>query len=101
MQDFNLGEAILRFFGAYWNLALWVVTVAVGAYAFWKIVFDREDRNVTSAAPESNGLRRLWRIGMQAFGNWQLAVLGTTAILLSLVSGYTTWDGLRNLTQQL
>jgi hypothetical protein len=32
------------------------------------------------------------------FRNWQLALLGATAIALSLASGYTTFDGLRNFT---
>ena len=32
------------------------------------------------------------------FSNWQLALLGTTSIVLSLVAGYTTFDGLRNFT---
>jgi hypothetical protein len=32
------------------------------------------------------------------FNNWQLALLGSTAIALSLASGYTTFDGLRNFT---
>jgi len=32
------------------------------------------------------------------FSNWQLALLGATAIALSLASGYTTFDGLRNFT---
>jgi predicted nucleic acid-binding Zn-ribbon protein len=30
--------------------------------------------------------------------NWQLALLGATAVALSLASGYTTFDGLRNFT---
>ena len=32
------------------------------------------------------------------FSNWQLALLGTTGVVLSLASGYTTWDGMRNFT---
>ncbi len=32
------------------------------------------------------------------FSNWQLALLATTSIVLSLVAGYTTFDGLRNFT---
>ncbi len=32
------------------------------------------------------------------FSNWQLALLGSTGIVLSLASGYTTWDGMRNFT---
>jgi hypothetical protein len=33
-----------------------------------------------------------------AFSNWRLLVLGTTAVVLSLVAGYTTFDGLSNFT---
>jgi predicted nucleic acid-binding Zn-ribbon protein len=50
----------------------------------------------------------LWRSGFFArlfriveemiFSNWQLALLGATAVALSLASGYTTFDGLRNFT---
>lgn len=53
-------------------------------------------------------LAALWRSGFFGrlmrlveevmLGNWQLAVLGATAIALSLASGYTTFDGLRNFT---
>jgi len=32
------------------------------------------------------------------FTNWRLVVLGTTGVILSLVAGYTTFDGLRNFT---
>ena len=32
------------------------------------------------------------------FSNWQLTLLASTAIALSLASGYTTFDGLRNFT---
>jgi hypothetical protein len=43
--------------------------------------------------------RRLLRvIEEMMFSNWQLALLGATAIALSLASGYTTFDGLRNFT---
>ena len=31
--------------------------------------------------------------------NWQLFLLASTGIALSVASGYTTWDGLRNFTQ--
>ena len=48
----------------------------------------------------------LWRVrtrlmrGIEEtlFSNWQLGLLGTTGIILSLASGYTTWDGMRNFT---
>lgn len=32
------------------------------------------------------------------FANWQLALLGAAAIVLSLASGWRTWDGMRNFT---
>ena len=31
--------------------------------------------------------------------NWQLFLLASTGVALSVASGYTTWDGLRNFTQ--
>ncbi len=48
----------------------------------------------------------LWRVrtrlmrGIEetVFSNWQLGLLGATGIVLSLASGYTTWDGMRNFT---
>ncbi len=30
--------------------------------------------------------------------NWQLFLLGLTGLVLSLASGYTTWDGMTNFT---
>lgn len=42
---------------------------------------------------------RLFRIIEEMMlSNWQLALLGAAAIALSLASGYTTFDGLRNFT---
>lgn len=32
------------------------------------------------------------------FSNWQLGLLAATGIVLSLASGWTTWDGMRNFT---
>jgi hypothetical protein len=44
---------------------------------------------------------RLWRaIENVFFTNWRLALLGTTGIILSLASGWTTWDGMRNFTNE-
>lgn len=34
------------------------------------------------------------------FTNWRLALLGATGLVLSLASGWTTWDGMRNFTQE-
>ena len=42
---------------------------------------------------------RLWRVIEEIFfTNWQLALLGTAAIVLSLAGGWTTWDGMTNFT---
>ncbi|CAN1724065.1 conserved membrane protein of unknown function [Hyphomicrobium sp. 1Nfss2.1] len=42
---------------------------------------------------------RLWRVIEDIFfSNWQLAMLGTAAIVLSLAGGWTTWDGMTNFT---
>src|SRR3569833_4243594 len=42
---------------------------------------------------------RLWRVVEEIFfTNWQLALLGTAAIVLSLAGGWTTWDGMTNFT---
>src|SRR6185369_2491117 len=53
-------------------------------------------------------LLALWRSGFvhrllriieeMLLSNWQLALLGATALALSLASGYTTFDGMRNFT---
>ena len=45
---------------------------------------------------------RLWRVIEEIFfTNWQLAMLGTAAIVLSLAGGWTTWDGMTNFTGEL
>lgn len=36
----------------------------------------------------------------QVTSNWRLALLGATGVVLSLASGWTTWDGMRNFTQE-
>ncbi len=44
---------------------------------------------------------RLWK-GLEEvlFSNWRLALLGATGVVLSLASGWTTWDGMRNFTNE-
>jgi hypothetical protein len=54
---------------------------------------------LTGALWRSGFFGRLMRLVEETMlGNWQLAVLGAAAIALSLASGYTTFDGLRNFT---
>ncbi len=40
------------------------------------------------------------RIEETLLSNWRLALLGTTGVVLSLASGWTTWDGMRNFTKE-
>ena len=54
---------------------------------------------LTAALWRSGFLARLMRLVEETMlGNWQLALLGAAALALSLASGYTTFDGLRNFT---
>ncbi len=50
-------------------------------------------------------IRRIWKRAATTledtiFTNWRLALLGATGIVLSLASGWTTWDGMRNFTNE-
>ncbi len=48
---------------------------------------------------DSGFLARTGSAFVEAFTtNWQLTLLATTALVLSLASGWTTWDGMRNFT---
>ncbi|MEZ5909606.1 MAG: hypothetical protein R3D31_12460 [Hyphomicrobiaceae bacterium] len=50
---------------------------------------------------ESNLFRRIWRgLEENVLTNWRLVVLGLTGIVLSVASGWTTWDGMRNFTKE-
>lgn len=40
------------------------------------------------------------RVAETMFTNWRLGLLGATGLVLSLASGWTTWDGMRNFTQE-
>lgn len=43
----------------------------------------------------------IWRrIEETMLSNWRLALLGLTGVVLSLASGWTTWDGMRNFTKE-
>ena len=56
---------------------------------------------VAAAILNSQIARRFWRtLEETLFSNWQLGLLATTGIVLSLASGWTTWDGMRNFTAE-
>ncbi len=54
---------------------------------------------VVALLVRTNTAKKVWaRIEDTVFSNWQLGLLGLTGLILSLASGYTTWDGMRNFT---
>jgi len=48
--------------------------------------------------PDGRKLRE--HLGETIFANWRLGLLGATGLVLSLASGWTTWDGMRNFTKE-
>jgi len=45
--------------------------------------------------------KRVWNaVEETMFSNWRLALLAATGLVLSVASGWTTWDGMRNFTQE-
>jgi hypothetical protein len=75
-----MGSDILGAVGSYGVLALLLLLIAI---ALWRSGFLGRLLHVIEEA---------------AVGNWQLALLGAAALALSIASGYTTFDGLRNFT---
>jgi hypothetical protein len=67
----------------------WMVFGVLALGAAWLIF---------SGAGKDKGPSLAVRLREAVFTNWRLALLGTTSVLLSLVAGYTTFDGLRNFT---
>ncbi len=54
---------------------------------------------VVALLVRTNTAKKVWsKIEDTIFSNWQLGLLGLTGLILSLASGYTTWDGMRNFT---
>jgi len=68
------------------NWVSWLVLslFLVAAYAFWRRISSRVGNTIEDAV----------------FSNWRLALLGATGIVLSLASGWTTWDGMKNFTNE-
>lgn len=79
-----MGFDVVAFINGIWSqTGMLVLLSGLGLLALWGTGF----------------FQRLFRIIEEMmFNNWQLALLGATAIALSLASGYTTFDGLRNFT---
>src|SRR6185436_2606020 len=83
--DLVMGFDVVAFINGIWQSQYGLIALLSGALfiALWVSGF----------------FSRLFKIIEEMmFSNWQLALLGATAIALSLASGYTTFDGLRNFT---
>ena len=73
-------DSVVTAAGSYAVLAVLLLAIALG---LWRSGF----------------VSRLLRLAEEMLlSNWQLALLGAAALALSLASGYTTFDGLRNFT---
>ncbi|MEO1609839.1 MAG: hypothetical protein AAFR90_10965 [Pseudomonadota bacterium] len=48
--------------------------------------------------PSGEHLRK--HLAETVFSNWRLALLGATGLVLSIASGWTTWDGMSNFTKE-
>ncbi|MFZ4806346.1 MAG: hypothetical protein ACOYLQ_03745 [Hyphomicrobiaceae bacterium] len=80
----QLSQGLLAFVGSPAGRA--TVFVAVMAMAVWLL---RGNSVVV----------RVWAaLERTIASSWQLALLGSTGIILSVASGWTTWDGMRNFT---
>ncbi len=81
-----------------WNgLILPLLAIAVATLLIAKLMRGRTAKPHRSA--ENGLLTRSIEAGLRAFSaNWQLTLLASTALVLSLASGWTTWDGMRNFT---
>src|SRR5690606_24240376 len=48
-----------------------------------------------------NVWKRIWSaLEGDILSNWRLVLLGSAALVLSMASGWTTWDGMRNFTRE-
>ncbi len=80
-ENFAAAQDVLS---ANWLSWLVLTAVIVALFAFFKRISGRLTTSIEDAI----------------FSNWRLALLGTTGLVLSLASGWTTWDGMRNFTNE-
>ena len=74
------------------DFAQWTAGHWIGFLALWAVLL------VLAAF-----VAKVWRRAANSFeetlfSNWRLGLLGATGLVLSLASGWTTWDGMRNFT---
>ena len=85
-------------FLADWNgLVLPLLVVVFGTVVAIRLLSNRA--HPTRRQSDTGAAARFGHLLVQAFTtNWQLSLLASTALVLSLASGWTTWDGMRNFT---
>lgn len=63
-----------------------LITISIVMGLLWLLITSKFWKRLTKVLEET------------VFSNWRLALLGTTGVVLSLASGWTTWDGMWNFT---
>lgn len=92
MDVAGVGHAAADLLGGEWSLrSLWA---AIAPYTLWLAI----GAFLIALALSGFGKRVRSVIEDMFFTNWQLTLLGTAALVLSLAGGWTTWDGMRNFT---
>lgn len=91
-MDVKPVEQLADLLGGPWNFqSLWL---AIAPYTLWLAI----GAFLVAIALSGFGKRVRTVIEEMFFTNWQLTLLGTAALVLSLAGGWTTWDGMRNFT---
>lgn len=92
MDVAGVGHAAADLLGGEWSLqSLWA---AIAPYSMWLAI----GAFLIALALSGFGKRVRSVIEEMFFTNWQLTLLGSAALVLSLAGGWTTWDGMRNFT---
>ena len=87
----------VRFVADWSGLLLPLMVVVVGTVVAVRLIRTGTPPTRRQSGPSLSA--RLGHLLVQAFTtNWQLSLLASTALVLSLASGWTTWDGMRNFT---
>jgi hypothetical protein len=99
-------EPLRRAFATYWSHAA-ILAAVLTAYALGYLTARQISYILLSVAVfagiqrflKTELARRFIRVlSEDVVTNWRLLLLGLTGILLSIASGYTTWDGMTNFT---
>jgi hypothetical protein len=92
MDVAGIGHAAADLLGGEWSFqSLWA---AIAPYTLWLAI----GAFLIAIALSGFGKRVRSVVEEMFFTNWQLTLLGTAALVLSLAGGWTTWDGMRNFT---